>query len=189
MKTYRFKSEQDTVTINVITDAVSNNQDNMTIHDIQYTDSTKKEGLERAGFYFRVPDVVTKKTLKDVAESVELDLDLYDEATDTYTSINAASALAFVTAALNNGTVGSFYSEELEVSHNIGEVDFEVATGALPDGLEIYNNYIHGVPTVAGVFTFTVTGTDASGQTITSGSLTITIDAVAGTTTAAATTT
>jgi hypothetical protein len=189
MKTYRFKSEQDTVTINVITDAVSNNQDNMTIHDIQYTDSTKKEGLERAGFYFRVPDVVTKKTLKDVAESVELDLDLYDETTDTYTSINAANALAFVTAALNNGTVGSFYSEELEVAHNIGEVDFSVLVGALPDGLEIYNNYIHGVPTVAGVFNFTVIGIDAAGQVIISGALSITVDAAVATTTAPATTT
>lgn len=68
------------------------------------------------------------------------------------------------TATLPGGTVGVAYTETVEGDYDI-ETAFTLQSGALPNGLVLETHgTLHGTPTVAGTFTFTVRATDAYGQ-------------------------
>lgn len=59
---------------------------------------------------------------------------------------------------LTNGTVGAAYSETLTAPTIPGTLTWSVASGALPDGILLNSSTgeISGVPTVDGVFSFTI---------------------------------
>lgn len=68
------------------------------------------------------------------------------------------------TTALPSGEVGVAYTETVEADYDV-ETEFSVQSGALPNGLVLETHgTLHGTPTVAGTFTFTVRATDAYGQ-------------------------
>lgn len=65
---------------------------------------------------------------------------------------------------LPNGTVGVAYSQTLTASGGAAPYTFTVTGGALPPGLTLAaSGLLSGTPTAAGLFTFTVRGTDVNG--------------------------
>ncbi len=71
------------------------------------------------------------------------------------------------TLTLPSGTIGSSYSATLATQNAAGTVSFAVTNGSLPTGLALAptTGIFSGTPTTAGTSTFTVTATDAQGQT------------------------
>ncbi len=175
MKTFRFKSNQDTAVIDVMTDSVSADQDNQTIHDIKFVKGNR-EKLTRAGFSYNIPDVVDKQKLIKVAEDYELDLDVYNKSTDNWDHLNIANVFD-QNITLGGGREGEYYSEDLStmVDHNVGDVEYEISDGDLPDGLEIYRNTIVGTPTTAGASTFKIKMTDSADQVLETLNIVVTI--------------
>ena len=81
------------------------------------------------------------------------------------TACNAASCPVIVLspATLPNGTVGVAYNQTITGSGGAAPYVFTVATGAPPAGLALSPaGVLAGTPTVAGIPTFTVRGTDAN---------------------------
>lgn len=74
-----------------------------------------------------------------------------------------------VVDSLSEATVGGDYSQILQANNGTIPVSWAVSGGSLPDGLTLDSSTgeIAGVPTIAGVFGFTVQVTDASGQVAT----------------------
>ncbi len=70
----------------------------------------------------------------------------------------------FSSTTLPNGSVGAPYTQNLLVWDNTSVVSWSVVAGsALPPGLNIAGNTITGTPNVAGSYSFTLAGQDASG--------------------------
>lgn len=80
---------------------------------------------------------------------------------------------------LNNGTVGSAYSDTVSASGGDSPYVYEVSGGALPDGLTLNTatGVISGTPTVAADFDFSIRATDDDGCTGTA-TYTVTISPV-----------
>jgi hypothetical protein len=58
---------------------------------------------------------------------------------------------------LPDGTVGRFYSEDLETNCDRNEALWTVTAGTLPPGLSVSDEgHIEGTPTLAGAYVFTV---------------------------------
>ena len=67
-------------------------------------------------------------------------------------------------SSLLNGTVGSAYNQTITVENSSDSFGFAITGGALPDGLTLSSDgVISGSPSAAGLFTFTVTATNATG--------------------------
>jgi PKD repeat protein len=67
---------------------------------------------------------------------------------------------------LPNGTTSIFYNEEIIASGGSAPYTFEVTSGSLPPGLDLFTDgptFISGTPTTAGTFPFVITATDSSG--------------------------
>jgi len=96
-------------------------------------------------------------------------------------TINLTAPLVIQTSSLPNGTANTAYSQTLQSTGGKGTVTWSLASGALPTGLTLSGatGAISGTPTVPGAYDFTVTATDSSSpaQVVTSGSLSITINA------------
>lgn len=68
------------------------------------------------------------------------------------------------TTTLPSGETGVEYTETIEGDYDI-ETEFTLQSGTLPDGLTLETHgTLHGTPTVADTFNFTVRATDAYGQ-------------------------
>jgi len=67
---------------------------------------------------------------------------------------------------LTGGTVGTAYSQTITASNGIGTCTYATTPDTLPTGLNLSSaGVLSGTPTVAGIYTFTVTATDTKGCT------------------------
>ncbi|MGJ4728833.1 putative Ig domain-containing protein [Luteimonas sp. SDU101] len=81
-----------------------------------------------------------------------------------YTLSVAAPAIALTPAALADGVAGTAYSQTIGASGGVAPYTF-AATGTLPAGVTLAaDGTLAGTPNEAGTFNFTVTATDANGQ-------------------------
>ncbi len=97
--------------------------------------------------------------------------------TGTYVSVirnaalfsDIAGSFAIVTTALGDGLVGGAYLADIAASGGTPGYTFAVTSGVLPPGLTLTSGtpagLLAGVPSAAGTYTFTVTATDALGET------------------------
>ncbi|MBI3765430.1 MAG: putative Ig domain-containing protein [Ignavibacteriales bacterium] len=84
--------------------------------------------------------------------------------TRNYTLTINCPAILLNPSSLLNGTVGSAYSETISGAGGSAPYTFALTNGTLPNGLSLdASGALSGTPTVSGVFSFTVTGTDAHG--------------------------
>ncbi len=95
-------------------------------------------------------------------------------------TIAAAPAITFTTASLPAGVAGVAYAQSVSATGGAGTLTYAVASGtSLPAGLTMSTaGAISGTPTTAGTSTFTVTASDAYGDSQ-SESLTILVNATA----------
>lgn len=93
-------------------------------------------------------------------------------------TIAAAPAIVFSTTSLAAGTVGTSYSASVAATGGVGTLTYSVTGGALPIGLTLSSaGVISGKPTTAGASSFTVTASDAYGDSAsTTSPLSITIN-------------
>ncbi|MBB1060845.1 putative Ig domain-containing protein [Lysobacter spongiae] len=83
----------------------------------------------------------------------------------SYTLDVPAPALAIDPATLPDTTAGQAYDQALAATGGVAPYGFQVSAGALPDGLALAaDGALAGTTTHAGSFDFTVTATDANGQ-------------------------
>lgn len=83
-----------------------------------------------------------------------------------YTLDVPAPTIVVDPATLANGIAGEAYAATLTANGGIGPYGFTVTAGALPAGLTLSTGgALSGTPTASGSFNFTVTATDANGQT------------------------
>ncbi len=86
--------------------------------------------------------------------------------TRNYTLNVPAPAIVIAPATLPNTTAGLTYSQTITASGGAAPYTFTVTAGALPTGLTLGSaGALSGTTTAAGTFNFTVTATDANGQT------------------------
>jgi len=98
-------------------------------------------------------------------------------------TVGSASAITFTSTTLPDAVVGQVYSEQLSANGGSGNYTYTVSSGGLPSGLILSSSgLITGTPVASGYSTFTITVADTSGNTVTSGSLTLTIDSSSGVT-------
>jgi hypothetical protein len=76
-------------------------------------------------------------------------------------SISIFAPLGITTASLNDGIVGDTYSESLAALGGTGSYTWILASGNLPDGLNLIDGSISGTPTATGTFNFTVQVNDS----------------------------
>ena len=73
---------------------------------------------------------------------------------------------SITTSTAANGTVGVNYSQTISAGGGNAPYTFSISSGSLPAGLSLNGNgLLSGTPSAAGLHTFTVTVTDAAGQT------------------------
>jgi hypothetical protein len=92
-------------------------------------------------------------------------------ATATYKGIVTTPPAAdpvtyFTTSPLTAGTVGDYYSEYFEVYGGVAPYTYALQSGSLPGGLSLATDgALYGIPTLAGVYTFTIRATDSAAET------------------------
>ncbi len=93
-------------------------------------------------------------------------------------TIAAAPAIVFSTTSLAAGTVGTSYSASVAATGGVGTLTYSVTGGALPTGLTLSSaGVISGKPTTAGTSSFTITASDAYGDSAsTTSPLSVTIN-------------
>jgi hypothetical protein len=86
-------------------------------------------------------------------------------------SIQSAPAMAINTLTLADGTVRSGYWQTLTGSHGNTPYTWSLASGSLPPGLTLdpVSGLISGSPRNAGTYTFSITMTDSTGDSVTAG--------------------
>jgi uncharacterized protein YhjY with autotransporter beta-barrel domain len=83
-----------------------------------------------------------------------------------YTLNVPAPTIVVDPATLADGTAAQAYGATLSATGGVGPYGFAVTAGALPAGLTLSTGGdLSGTPTASGTFNFTVTATDANGQT------------------------
>lgn len=84
----------------------------------------------------------------------------------SYTFTIAAPAITVTPTTLPNPTAGTAYAQTLSAAGGVDPYGFAVSAGVLPTGLTLSSaGAVSGTPTEVGTFNFTVTATDANGQT------------------------
>jgi len=80
-------------------------------------------------------------------------------------TIAAGSTLTINPTTLPDGSAGTAYSQTISATGGTAPLSFAVTSGTLPTGLTLASTgALSGTPTTQGTFSFTVTGTDASGN-------------------------
>lgn len=92
-------------------------------------------------------------------------------------SCTRTASLAITTTSLENGSVGTVYSQALHATGGKAPLSWVISRGALPNGLNLNGGEISGTPIASGSFSFTVLVMDKGGVT-TSTNLSITIERV-----------
>jgi uncharacterized protein YjbI with pentapeptide repeats len=92
-------------------------------------------------------------------------LDVTDSNMDSDTkdlSIKILDELEILTADLPAGTLGEYYSQTLSAKGGIGDYEWSISSGSLPEGLELNTSTgeISRTPTASGTFNFTVKVSD-----------------------------
>ncbi|MEN5202969.1 putative Ig domain-containing protein [Stenotrophomonas sp. TWI700] len=83
----------------------------------------------------------------------------------SYTLQVNAAGIALTPSAVPNGTAGVAYSQSVAATGGVAPYTFTVTAGALPAGLSLGSGgALTGTPSSVGTFNFTVTATDANGQ-------------------------
>ena len=92
-------------------------------------------------------------------------------------SITINQDLSLTSSSLNNGITGEAYSATISAANGVPPYSYNVAAGSLPPGLTLSTIMpmngqangasISGIPTTAGVYTFTVQATDSISETAT----------------------
>ena len=84
----------------------------------------------------------------------------------SYTLWVTPSQPSITTVSAANGSVGFDYSQTISAGGGNAPYTFSISSGSLPAGLSLNSNgVLSGTPSAAGLYTFTVTVTDAAGQT------------------------
>ncbi|MDH5833375.1 putative Ig domain-containing protein [Luteimonas sp. M1R5S59] len=84
-----------------------------------------------------------------------------------YTLVVASPTLAITPATLPDAVAGMDYLQSIDVSGGVAPYAVTLTAGALPAGLALATDgTLSGTPTDAGTFAFTVTATDANGQSV-----------------------
>lgn len=84
----------------------------------------------------------------------------------SYTLQIAAPTIELLPASLPAGSAAAPYSQSLSASGGIGPYGFSISAGSLPAGLSLSTaGLLSGSPSAAGSFDFSVTATDANGET------------------------
>ncbi|WP_448112323.1 putative Ig domain-containing protein [Mesorhizobium amorphae] len=85
---------------------------------------------------------------------------------NNYTLQVAAPTVVINPTTLPNATAGASYSDSITATGAVAPYSFSVTAGALPAGLSLGpTGALSGTPTASGNFSFTVTASDANGQT------------------------
>ena len=97
-------------------------------------------------------------------------------------SITLNEALSIATTAMQGGSVGVTYSQNLTAKGGTPPYSWSISTGSIPTGLSLNANsgLISGSPSVAGTFNFTVRVSDSVASVAASKALTINIDSGSG---------
>ncbi|KRA45202.1 putative Ig domain-containing protein [Pseudoxanthomonas sp. Root630] len=78
----------------------------------------------------------------------------------------SAPTITVSPATLPNATAGTAYAQTVTAAGGVAPYGFAVTAGALPTGMTLSNSgALSGTPSAIGTFNFTVTATDANGQT------------------------
>lgn len=167
MRTFKFSNPQNTVVVEVETDSISDTQDNLTIHDINFIKGSAND-IVALGFSFdRLP--TTRTALIAFAATYNLNLSIVDGQAKTSTSANASTELAITTTSpLTGGTSGVAYSATLEAEGGNIPYVWSVDSGDLPAGVTLSSlGVLSGTPTETGEFIVTYKVTDRFTQTAT----------------------
>lgn len=168
MRTLKLSNFQETLVVELETDAVSDNQDIVTIHDINTIKGDFERFVEK-GFPFKVPDVIDRQ-IAAVLGALNINAIVIDPYTGHETIINAATDdFDFTTdAALTGGNETVAYEEVIEAEGGLGPYTYEVdESSTLPEGLVLSEDgVLSGTPTTADSYEFTVIATDYLGQVV-----------------------
>ncbi len=147
------------------------------------TDLAGNTGLSGSGFTVESTGVIDALSGAGTVGTYTFAVTATDSATPTADTAESGTltlqvlpTYAITTTSLPGGSVDVAYSQALGVAGGTGPYTWALATGSLPAGLTLSTGgTIAGMPTTAGTSTFTVTVTDSTHTTLTSGSLSIVI--------------
>lgn len=84
--------------------------------------------------------------------------------TRNYTLNVAAPTITVTPSTVPAATAGAAYSQTLTAVGGVAPYTLSLTAGALPSGLSLASGTISGTPSAVGTFNFTITSTDANGQ-------------------------
>lgn len=175
MKTIVLKSTNNQYRVEIKTDLLTNSGAFTVMEIVGKSDAEVVAGMN-------IREVATSfEAVKAFAQTNNLLMDIIDVSKGTTTAVvNSVTALSMTsTGALAGGTDGTPYNQPIVVVGGNGPFTFEVTAGDLPSGLFLSakTGKITGTPDTVENPTFTVTVTDAFGQTDNDATLSIDIEA------------
>ena len=169
MRTLLITNNQKTLVLEVLTDAINNTQENVTIHDIKVIRGELRGAVE-SGLDINIPNVISLTQFKALINLIGLNLEIIDHNTLVTIPLvdNSADVFDFIEdkgGALDDGVVGEEYDYTFVTDYEIGNVVFS-HTGNLPTGLSLSKGgVLSGELTEASEeFEFTIIATDNTGQ-------------------------
>lgn len=175
MRTFKFQNQSATHIVEIETDLVGANNDNLTIHDINFVKGDQDDMIALGMFDQFLPE--TKQGFITYASTNNFTLDEIDVPSNSTTNRNTATALAITTTSIDAGNQGVAFSYQLEDEGGNGKITYSIESGTLVDGLTLSaTGLISGTPTATGTPSITFKVTDQLGVEATK-ELTVTINA------------